>query len=452
MGHRPAKSSILRQYERARRPSLLGRVFRERHLYLRGENGVRFIVIRPWAQAAALGILLLFAFWTAYASVNTLFKSQMLALKDRKIASERRAHAARLERERAARARERAALQRTIRELNAKLMADQDAWLERVEEVRRDYERLLMRQERIRRRLKKTGLLDENAPPSGGTGALAARTHDGGKADPLHTASVSPVERSFRERFARPFRSAAEAEHVLGLLRAMEKKARARQIALLEQAAGKARARLIAARSIYRGLGIDPGRIRPARRAAKAVGGPFIPLKGRDADGAALAERMSRIEAILNETEALKRHAARLPFTAPMKRYTRISSRFGFRMDPFHHRLALHAGIDFKAAYGAPVLAAAPGVVTRAGWTGSYGRLVEIRHDNGVVTRYAHLSRVTVRTGQRVRRGQEIGKLGNTGRSTGPHLHYETRVNGSPINPELFWKAGNDLSKIKTRG
>ena len=108
----------------------------------------------------------------------------------------------------------------------------------------------------------------------------------------------------------------------------------------------------------------------------------------------------------------------------------------------------MHAGIDFKAPYGASILAAAPGVVIKAGWEGAYGKLVEIRHDNGFATRYAHMSAIKVRPGARLRRGDVVGRLGNTGRSTGAHLHYETRRHKKSINPTRLWKAIHALQKI----
>jgi len=184
-----------------------------------------------------------------------------------------------------------------------------------------------------------------------------------------------------------------------------------RQVALLDAAREKAERRLAKARAVFRRLKLDPVRIaNRARRLPEAQGGPFIPAEVRAGADGELLDRMNRIADVLSETAILRRELERLPVRKPMASYRRISSRFGYRSDPFRRKLALHAGIDFKAAYGASVLATAPGTVIRAGWTGSYGKLVEIRHDNGLVTRYAHLSRVRVRAGQRVRAGDRIGR------------------------------------------
>ncbi len=443
MSYRPPKSAILRQYERRRKKPLLGRLLRERNIYLRTDSGVRYISIRPWMQVAALSLFMAFAFWTAYATVNTLFKDRLLSLKERRIAAERALRAQQLAAERAARNRERTTLKQTIRSLDARLMADQKAWLEKVEALRRDYVRLLEHQRIIDAYLKQNGLAkgaesEGRKPPS-----------RSGKGD---RAPHGALGEDFRKAFARPFRSATEAEHVLDLLRGLAQEARRGQLAMLEDAQKRAREKLAMAKGVYRRLSLIPERIiARAPAAQEAAGGPYIPLLAR-AGEEELATAMNRIAETLEKTRRLTRHIRRLPVAMPMRHYTRISSRFGYRSDPFRHRLALHAGIDFKAPYGAPIRATAPGVVTRAGWTGSYGRLVEIRHDNGVVTRYAHQSRVLVRVGQRVKAGDIIGRLGNTGRSTGPHLHYETRLHGRPVNPARFWKARNDIRKIEKNG
>ena len=115
-----------------------------------------------------------------------------------------------------------------------------------------------------------------------------------------------------------------------------------------------------------------------------------------------------------------------------------VSSGFGYRRDPFNGSGAMHAGLDFRGPTGSPILAAAKGTVTFVGRKGGYGNTVEITHGNGMVTRYAHMARFDVKQGARVDAGQRIGGIGSTGRSTGPHLHFEVRVNGRAVNPKPF--------------
>jgi murein DD-endopeptidase MepM/ murein hydrolase activator NlpD len=114
------------------------------------------------------------------------------------------------------------------------------------------------------------------------------------------------------------------------------------------------------------------------------------------------------------------------------------SSNFGYRIDPFNGRSAFHAGVDFIAAPGSKILAAAGGVVSAAEWHNEYGNLVDIDHEGGLTTRYAHLSQKLVKVGDVVLKGQLIGTLGQTGRATGPHLHFEVRENSVPLNPNRF--------------
>ena len=102
----------------------------------------------------------------------------------------------------------------------------------------------------------------------------------------------------------------------------------------------------------------------------------------------------------------------------------------------------MHTGIDFRGETGDPIYATAAGTVSAAGWSGGYGRMVEVDHGNGFATRYGHLSQITVTVGDRIRVGQEVGRMGSTGRSTGPHLHYETRIDGEAVDPQKFLDAG----------
>ena len=131
-----------------------------------------------------------------------------------------------------------------------------------------------------------------------------------------------------------------------------------------------------------------------------------------------------------------------VPVRKPIIGDVDMSSPFGMRMDPFLGRAAVHTGIDLRGETGEPVHATATGKVSIAGREGGYGHMVEINHGNGLATRYGHLSAIDVKVGQFVRIGETIGKIGSTGRSTGPHLHYETRIDGEAVDPQKFLRAG----------
>jgi murein DD-endopeptidase MepM/ murein hydrolase activator NlpD len=208
----------------------------------------------------------------------------------------------------------------------------------------------------------------------------------------------------------------------------------ARQIAFVERLTRAADARSAQAEAALRKVGLNPGMMLASANGRDAQGGPLIPLlTGRGK----IDPRFERLGASLSRMEALERGLAALPSTLPAS-LQYISSGFGYRADPFTGGAAFHAGLDFRGPVGAPIYAAAPGTVSFAGVRQGYGNCVEISHAGGLVTRYAHMSRIGASVGQKVAAGAQIGQIGNTGRSTGPHLHFEVRVNDQPVNPRPF--------------
>lgn len=176
---------------------------------------------------------------------------------------------------------------------------------------------------------------------------------------------------------------------------------------------------------------------------ATAVGGPFVPAK----DNQAFDYSLRGLDQALQEFDQILHHIEVLPIKNPVLG-AKISSHFGSRRDPFLKRRAFHSGMDFKAKTGTRVYAAAKGKVIKASWTGGYGRMVEIDHGNGTTTRYAHLSRISVKKGQHVSPDMSIGRVGSSGRSTGPHLHYEIRRFGKAVNPSRYINAGQKLRPL----
>lgn len=174
-----------------------------------------------------------------------------------------------------------------------------------------------------------------------------------------------------------------------------------------------------------------------------AVGGPLLAANAQLPFDAAVEE----LDDALARLDDVKRKARRLPISNPAPGKS-VSSSFGVRRDPIIGRRALHAGMDFRAEVGTPVRASGAGIVVAAGWNGGYGKMVEVDHGDGLTTRYAHMSRISVAEGDRVERGTIVGKVGSTGRSTGPHLHYEVRRAGKPLNPLKFIKAGKAVADL----
>ncbi|NEU12189.1 M23 family metallopeptidase [Methylobacterium sp. BTF04] len=197
-------------------------------------------------------------------------------------------------------------------------------------------------------------------------------------------------------------------------------------------------------RGLVARLGLDPSRFerRTADRAGAAgLGGPLVPLDASDPFGLALAQAQRSV----GEEARLRRVAATLPIRRPLAGELNLSSTFGARLDPFTRGYAMHTGIDMRADSGEPARATAAGRVTIADYNGGYGNMVEVDHGNGLATRYAHLSAYDVVPGQRVEAGSIIGRVGSTGRSTGNHLHYETRIDGEPVDPQRFLRAAEAI-------
>jgi murein DD-endopeptidase MepM/ murein hydrolase activator NlpD len=194
-----------------------------------------------------------------------------------------------------------------------------------------------------------------------------------------------------------------------------------------------------------RKLGLNPGAMLASLDSSRAEGGPFQPL-ATGANGS-IDPRFRRLGVSLARMDALERGLAGIPQVLPAN-LEFVSSGFGYRADPFTGAAAFHAGIDFPGPVGTPVYAAARGRVSFVGQRSGYGNCIEIDHGNGLMTRYAHLSRFAARVGEHVAAGARIGAIGSTGRSTGPHLHFEVRVNDRPVNPRPFLEAASRVQQL----
>ena len=168
-------------------------------------------------------------------------------------------------------------------------------------------------------------------------------------------------------------------------------------------------------------------------------------------EGNGFERELTRLAIARAQTEQLSRALVFVPVRKPVSGEIDLSSQFGVRVDPFLRIPAMHTGLDFRGEIGDPIHATAAGTVTAAGWTGGYGKMVEIDHGNGLSTRYGHLSQIDVNVGDKIRIGQVVGRLGSTGRSTGPHVHYETRIDGEPVDPQKFLTAGARLEGARAQ-
>ncbi|WP_120632857.1 M23 family metallopeptidase [Ruegeria sp. EL01] len=199
---------------------------------------------------------------------------------------------------------------------------------------------------------------------------------------------------------------------------------------------------------MFRQAGMPTDRIiEEVRRGYSGIGGPLTPLTF-STRGEELSADEIRANTLLQQMDQLNLYriaAEKAPFASPVRAAVRFTSGYGTRRDPKTGGRRMHNGADFAGAQGTDIFATADGVVSHAGWQSGFGRLVKIRHAFGIETLYAHNTKINVKVGQRVSRGDHIADMGSTGRSTGTHLHYEVRVNGKPVNPMTYIKAARNV-------
>jgi len=304
--------------------------------------------------------------------------------------------------------------------VTSRQMLDQQAVEDRVAQLLARQSELGERQLRVRKAIKRTGNIQKIDPVT--TSSIKtdkrARLNLGSL-----VGSSNPFDTGLRETVAIASAQPAPSLHVLDTVEATLQQTETAQLAELTLLRSDAREKASKLARILTKQGIRVPN-------ASAIGGPLIELK----TAAHFSDHVDALDASLKTLDQVRRAAKSLPHGNPAPG-SKISSRYGRRHDPFTGKSAMHAGLDFKARTGTTVIATASGKIVKAGRNGGYGKMVEINHGGGITTRYAHLSRIKVRVGQKVARGQLIGKVGSTGRSTGPHLHYEVRRKGRVLNP-----------------
>ncbi|PVE55910.1 peptidase M23 [Arthrobacter sp. TPD3018] len=222
-------------------------------------------------------------------------------------------------------------------------------------------------------------------------------------------------------------------------------KVEGRQAQLADAAQRVVDQRLAKANATLKTLGVA------SRVNAKAMGGPMLEANGAEAQADLKADAQFRtLFQSWKKLDTLQQGAIAIPSVQPVQ-HLQFTSNFGIRSDPFRGTAAMHAGVDIPGPVGTPIYATADGIVDHAGRQGGYGNLVEINHGKGIATRYGHLSKILVADGARVTRGQLIALMGSTGRSTGPHLHYEVRIDGHAVNPVPFLTTADYLLAAQDR-
>ncbi len=331
----------------------------------------------------------------------------------------------------------------------------QYAYEDRIAELRAQVDRLSSRQllnqeqyeQRLEQIIRRQSALESRAnalltlPDSITTGSIRPPSREQTRSAPNRPANDKSSDLRLPERTpGRDINIAATLTRLQSSLDRIETQQTA-SLASMEQAY-EARAHRI--RGVFTDLGIDATR----SNTNTAIGGPLVAAR-LPANAGSFEQHIHRVGIARAQVDRLTRALETLPLRIPVLSEPDISSGFGMRIDPFTRAPAMHTGMDFRGDPGDPVRATAEGHVTMAGANGGYGNMIEIDHGNGVATRYAHLSDIGVKIGQRVRAGQIIGKIGSTGRSTGPHLHYETRVGGDVTDPRKFLRASMRLGGVR---
>jgi len=232
------------------------------------------------------------------------------------------------------------------------------------------------------------------------------------------------------------------------------------QLAMLDDVQEATDQRYDQTRQALRKLGLAPNRFQNRAGRARSenlagMGGPFEPVSAKDAKELASGKADPKFKSLFlswKKLDSLQQGVIAVPSAQPVSTTHKFTSGFGVRSDPFRGTAAMHAGIDLAGPLGTPVYATADGVIGRAGWANGYGKLIEIDHGKGLQTRFGHLSEILVAANTRVKRGQLIGKMGSTGRSTGSHLHYEVRIDGRAVNPIPFLQTNEYLMAMQRRG
>ncbi|WP_341212243.1 M23 family metallopeptidase [uncultured Limimaricola sp.] len=428
----------------------LERRFPERRLFLRSDTETRFIRLHPSTQLIAWSGATLVVGWTITSTAILLMDSigsgnfRAQAQRDQMIYEERLNA---LSSERDLRAAEAAAAQdrfstalAQISTMQSELLASEDRRREMetgLEVVQAALRRTMIERETARDAAEEmTVAMAEGGALPGGADAASVE----GTLDILSGALADTAQE--RDRIAEDAELAFEQANEMQLeLRLMTE----RNDEIFRQLEEAMTVSVEPLGDMFRAAGMDPdAMLKKVRKGYSGVGGPLTPIQfsTMGAHAGHADENAARANALLGKMDEINLYriaASKAPFAQPVKSSFRFTSGFGQRWG------RLHAGTDFAAPIGTPIYSTADGVVVSAGWASGYGRLIKIQHEFGIETRYAHLNKISVKVGQRVSRGERIGDMGNSGRSTGPHLHYEVRVGGTPVNPMTYIRAGQDV-------
>lgn len=431
------------------------RTFPEQRLYLRSDRSTRYLRLTPGRQVAIMaggGAVFLWAVFVSAALLVNMFSAGSSAQQAAMRQQDYEARLASLSAERDKRAMETQTAQErfyiALEQISAQqtaLLASEDRRKELetgIEVIQRTLRKVM--KERDRAAIQSDKLLAELQAATGSVTTQAGEAEEiEVTLDYLNTALDQTVDQRDRmiSETEKMEQKVADLKHDAKL----QEERNQRIFSRLEEAVTVSISPL---EKLFEGVGLSTDKLLEDVKAGySGMGGPLTPLavstKGEPEDPTSY--RANLLLADLDKINMLRIAAERVPLAIPVKSSFRFTSGYGWRKHPTAGTMRMHDGTDFASAIGTPIYATGDGVVTFAGWAGGYGRVIKIRHAMGFETRYAHLAKFRVKKGQRVSRGDRIGDMGTSGRSTGSHVHYEVRIGGKSVNPMKFIKAGRDV-------
>lgn len=433
---------------------LLDRIFPEREIILRTETRVRYLKVRPWFQK---GVVILFAglvSWAGYSTYQFYRQDSIVLAKEIEIARGNQAYRSLLD-EISNSQREIARISRELEQNNREAQRQLSASRDHAKNLEKQNYSLKERLTNVRDELGKTErersqVLTQREQLNSQLSALEQRLNGISNQKYSLEDNLVSVESELRRVTSERNVARLELDRMHGQVASLQERLQeihGTQLAMMSEFSARSEEKIDRLETVIAMTGVDVNQMISRTDVPLGQGGPLVEIDMEKADEKqVLQASIYAFEFQMNRWDALNAVLERMPLAVPVKT-GRLSSTYGKRRDPVTGRWAMHGGLDYAAYFKTPIYSTAAGTVSFAGWKSSFGRVVEVDHGYGVMTRYAHLYKALVKTGDEIEFGQAIGQMGSSGRSTGTHLHYEVLVDGETQDPMKFIEAGRHVFK-----